>query len=492
MGRKREQLMAATLLHLDEALTDLRAQIDADTKGWELVGDDKLDPKPEIRRARAAEAELAIAGHPLIKRGVNLRTAYIWGQGVTVTIRDEASKGQDIQAVLTEFQDDPLNTPLWGLDGQIDRERELATSGEVWLALPTTLRGRVRVRPLPAGEMTAIITDPEDKYTDWFYLREYTVKGKTERVLFPALGFWPAIRPKELDTEAAKLVDRPDLVNVPIRWDSPVRKLQVNKLGKRGVGDVFASLPWSEAYRQFLGAWHRLMISLARYVWQAKSKPDKAQKIAEKIMDDAARQAAGKTLITDANTSVEAISKSGATFDADSGRPLAGMIAAGLGIPVTMLLADPGVTGARAVAETLDEPTQLEFGVRRKLWARVFQDIVGYVIDSAVRGGRLRGTITRDGDREVVTLPDGDNRTVVVDWPPFDDTPMDTLVKAVVEAQGTETLPPLVVLRLLLKALEVEDADEILDAVTDDQGNFIPLDVADTAARQRAEDRGGQ
>ena len=47
------------------------------------------------------------------------------------------------------------------------------------------------------------------------------------------------------------------------------------------------------------------------------------------------------------------------------------MVSAGLGIPITMLLTDPGVTGARATAETLDEPTQLEFGVRRGLWKAV-------------------------------------------------------------------------------------------------------------------------
>jgi hypothetical protein len=134
----------------------------------------------------------------------------------------------------------------------------------------------------------------------------------------------------------------------------------------------------------------------------------------------------------------------------------------------------------------------LEFGVRRKLWSAVMQEVVGWVIDSAVRGGALRGTVERDGDREVVTLPEADNRTVVVDWPPFDSTPMETLVKAITEAQQTETIPPLVILRLLLKALEVEDADEILTAATDEAGNFIPLDMADTAARQKAENSGGQ
>ena len=490
MGRKREKVMAAAIVQLDEALTDLQQLMVAEEKGWDLVGDDKLEPAPKIRRARTVEARLAIAANPLIKRGVNLNIAYIWGQGVTVTIRDEASTGQDIQQVLTEFMDDPMNEPLWSLEGQIDRENELAATGEVWLALPTTPRGRVRVRPLDAGEITTIITDPEDRFTDWFYLREYTLNKKTMRVLYPALGYRPAVRPELLDHDAAVYIDRPELANTQIRWDSPVRKVLVNKLGRRGTGDVFAALPPAEAYRQFLGAWHKIMMSLARYVWRAKTKGDKAQQVAEKIL--ANEGSIGRTTISDGTTGVEAINKTGATFDADSGRPLAGMVAAALGLPITMLLTDPGVTGARATAETLDEPTQLDKSVRRKIWTRVFQDVVGYVIDAKVRAGALRGTITRDGDREIVTLPEGDKRTVVVDWPPFDSTPVETLVKAIVEAQSTMVLDDLTILRLLLKALEVEDADELLTAATDAQGRFIPLDMRDMAARQAAEDRGGQ
>lgn len=487
MGKKRDTLMAAALTELNEAFADVQAQLAADSKGWGSLGDGQKEFSHELRRLKAEEAELAIAINPLIKRGVNLRSAYIWGQGVTVTIRDEASTGQDIQAVLSAFWDDPMNGPLCSLDGQIDRERELAGPGEVWLALPTTERGRVRVRPLPAAEVTHIVTDPEDKYTDWFYLREYVVAKKTTRTLFPALGYRPAIRPDIMDHEAALYVDRPDLTGVEIRWDSPVLKFMVNKLGSRGLGDVFASVPWAVAYKGFLEAWHRIMISLAKYVWQAKTKPDKAQKVAQEILRNAAQQKTGDTVISDPGTGVEAISKSGATFDADSGKPLAGMIAAGLGVPVTMLLTDPGISGARAVAETLDEPTQLEFGVRRKLWSAVMQEVVGWVIDSAVRGGSLRGTVTRDSDREVVTLPEGDNRTVVVDWPPFASTPKETLVKAITEAQQTETLPPLVILRMLLKAFEIEDADEILTAATTKGGDFIPLDIVEDRVRRELE-----
>jgi hypothetical protein len=55
------------------------------------------------------------------------------------------------------------------------------------------------------------------------------------------------------------------------------------------------------------------------------------------------------------------VSKSGAQIDANSSQPFATRAAAALEVPVTMLLGDPGITGARATAETLDQPTELTF-----------------------------------------------------------------------------------------------------------------------------------
>lgn len=488
------QLVAAgrALLDLTEAYNEVQAQLAADQRGWQLLGNETRGFSHEILTGQAEKAELMATMNPLIKRGLNLIAAYVWGQGVSVSVRDEATKGQDVQAVLTRFWDDDLNRCLTTPDGQVELERNHGTCGENWLALPTDPRtGEVWVRPIPAREVTGILTDPEDGETDWFYLRSYTIGKTPHKTLYPALGYRPLVRPKAFDRDWHKDLDRADLHGVEIRWDSPVRKVQVNRLGERGIGDAFASIPWAIAYKEFLEAWHKLMVSLARFVWQAKSgRADKAREVAKQIL--AADQAGklGGTVVTDPTSRIEAISKSGATFDADSGRPIATIVAAGLNVPVTMLLGDPGVSGARATAETLDEPTALIFGLRRQVWSGVFRDIAGYVIDAAVRAGVLKGTVLRRGDREIIHLPDDDSRTIVTDWPDYDSTPVKDAVEAVLTAQTSQTLPPLTILRLLLKALKVDDADEILGQMTDDQGEFVPLDVSDARVRGRLADRG--
>jgi hypothetical protein len=286
-------------------------------------------------------------------------------------------------------------------------------------------------------------------------------------------------------------------------WDAPVRMVSVNRPSgsTRGVPDSFAAIAWARSYKEFLEQWATLMRALARYAWQTKTRGDRAKSVAAKVgtapaignLRDAVRDGniagAGSHVVTDPNTSLEAIPKTGATIDADSGRPLAAMVATALGVPVTMLLGDPGVTGARATATTLDQPMELEMQLRRELWGEVMQDVIDHVIDWAIRApkGPLKGTVQRDGDRVIVELPDDDDRTIDIDWPEFESLPVDVLVKAIAEASAW--LPPLVVAQQMAAALKLDNVDEILGDLTDEAGNFIdPVATANANAGQAAVD----
>jgi hypothetical protein len=91
--------------------------------------------------------------------------------------------------------------------------------------------------------------------------------------------------------------------------------------------------------------------------------------------------------------------------------------------------------------------------------------------------GPLRGVVAKDGDRLVVTLPEGDSRTVLVDWPEFDSTPVKDQVESIARAAEVEPdrggLPPLVVFKLLATVFGVEDVDDLVDSLTDDDGNWL-------------------
>jgi hypothetical protein len=489
-------------LLLQENLADL--QLALEDRGWRAINAQvELDFSPEGRKAlRSLCRSMAIA-NPLLKRGLGLRIGYIWGQGVGVRARatgptQEDPQAQDVNAVVQTFWDDNAST-LSDAQALEDHERGVATEGDRFLTCFTNpLTGSVRIRTALADEVVDIITNPDDRDDPWFYVRHVpqkvvepglapnTTRTRSQilKVLHPAVGYWPTVRPKSID-------------GAPVRWDAPILHVKVNSpTGWRfGIPDVYASVAWARAYKEFLVDWAQLTKALSKIAWQATgATKSKAQSIAAKLTADRQQRAAsgtigpippvgtpgaseaGATVASTADVRLEAVSKSGATIDANSGKPLAGMAAAGLGVPVTMLLADPGVTGARAVAETLDLPTVLEMGMRRLIWQGYLTKLLNYVIDQAALAprGALRGSLIRDDWGKLQILLAGDvERTLDWDWPPLAEVDPIELVKAIVAADETGKMPPLTTVRLLLSALGVENIDELLADMQDDQGRFI-------------------
>jgi hypothetical protein len=457
---------------------------------------------PEGMRQMRAVCRLMSVAHPLVKRGLSLRSAYVWGQGVEITARAngrDRDGEQDVQAVIAAFLDDDGNRrALTGSSARDRLEHALGTDGDLFIAhftRPTT--GQVQVRVIVADEITEVISNPEDASEPWFYRRVWyrhdidqqtgIVQPQRQERLYPCVDYRPATRPRRLG-------------QVDIAWDTPLLHVDVNRPQgwRRGVPDAYAAIPWARAYKEFLESWAGLMHALARFAWRLTAKGNtKAQAAARLAAAPARDQVSGKVLnvgataITPADATLEAIPKSGAVIDAESGRPLAMMVAAALDVPVTMLLSDPGQTGARATAETLDQPTELAMAQRRDLWASVYRRMLRYVITESVRApqGALRGVIRRDPwtGQETVTLAGDTDQTVDVAWPDLDDADVGVVVQAIKNAADTGVVPPEQILRLLLTALGVRDVDTIVEMMIGDDGEFQwptgpPLGGGQTAA----------
>jgi hypothetical protein len=492
---------------LQESIADLENQLRE--PGWI-----RMSAMAEIEFSRAGLKEISSAcrlmsiKNPLIVRGLSLRAAYIWGQGVEISARatgrrDENDAEQDVNAVVQAFLDDEANTrTLWGEEARVRLDRSLSTDGNLFCTLftkPTT--GRVQARMLPFDQIDDIVTNPEDESEPWFYRRkwnQHTIDPATgvssdvkvmER-LYPDVSFRPLVRPRKYG-------------QVDVAWDSPVVHLKVNDLlgWKWGIGDVYSAVDWARAYKDFLTDWARLMKSLSKYAWRLTATGSKGalaarNRIAQVPSFNSAGEpnTAGSTAAMTSDLKLESVSKSGATLDSESGRPIAAMAAAGLGLPVTMLLCDPGVTGARATAQTLDGPTEKVMQQRQAIWAGFLRRILGYVIQESARApqGALKAKFGRDADgRETMLLAGDTDKTINVIWPDLDDIDPAIIVKAIVEASSTGTIPPELVLQLLLGALGVRDIDEILEGLLDKDGNFLwpnapPLGGQQAADAERA------
>jgi hypothetical protein len=468
---------------LAESYSELVAQLSE--PGWlMLTAQSQQEFSPEGLRQIRALCRLLAAVNPLIKRGLGLRCAYVWAQGVEIAARANGKRRreQDVQAVVSAFLEDRSNLRAFtGAAARERLERCLGTDGEFFPILftrPST--GDVQVRVVVADEITEVICNPEDRSEPWYYRREWDqqiISGDGLTVPKQMVQFHPALdyRPKSRPGSFGR---------VPVAWDAPMLHVKVGDLEgqQRGLPDAYAAIAWARAYKEFLEDWARLVKSLSRFAWRLTVKGSQRAQAKTRLAAAPARdpgtgvaQAVGGTAITSPDSTFEPIPKTGATVDSESGKPLAAMVAASLDVPLTMLLADPGQTGARAVAETLDQPTELAAGQRREVWAGVYRRILDHVITEAVRApeGVLKGTVTADGwGRERVKLNGNTDQTVDVTWPDLDADPA-AVVKSVVEAASTGTLPPDQVARLLMTALGIRQVDDLIAAMTDDDGRFL-------------------
>lgn len=462
---------------LQESLADVQAALRE--PGWQSMATSASDEfTTSGRRQIAGLCRIMVVQNPLIKRGVAIRTGYIWGEGRQVAGRDDT-----VNQVIQKFDDDN-KTSFSSSQAREEAEKTCGTDGNIFRALPTSPKtGRVRVRTIDPVEIVAIHPNPDDRDEPWFYERRFTVNKagtryagltrptyETKTLLYPALGFKPTARVAKID-------------GIEVMWDTPIQHIAVNRIDGwlYGIGDTYAAIAWARGYKEFLEDWAKLTKSLSRIAWRVSSKNNRTQKAASDALRQAlatlpapgGSQAGGVASMS--GSDIEAIPKTGATIDSGSGKPLAGMVAAALGVPITMLLSDPGVTGARATAETLDDPTRNEMNLRRELWTDKDRELYDYVIDQAVKApsGPLRGKIAIDEyGREEITLAGGVDRTIDIEWPSLDKTPLETVMKAIETADGTDLIPELMIARWILMAMGEKDIDETLAKLTDDQGNF--------------------
>lgn len=494
-----DQLEAAsnTIEVLQESLA-ANIELAREDAGWRRVGlEAEVAFTREGLRQSAQLCRALSISNPILKRTISLRTAYIWGSGVTITARANGSNlanpaEQDVDAVVQDFLTDrDTLRALTGAGAHIRNERTLATDGNLFCALWTDRStGKVRPRLIAFDEVVDVITNPEDRAERWFFLRQYValitepgslpntqrVRRETRRVLYPSIDYRPTVRPATY-------------AGMPIEWDAPVAELAVNGLDTWlfGIGDAFAALPWARAYAELLTDWARLFKALSRIAFRTTNPTSRAGRQATEAQRTAAANLpapngynsnAGATVNLGPGQGLEAVPKTGAIIDSDSGRPIAAMVAAAMDVPVTMALSDPGVTGARAMGETLDKPTELMATMRRDEWADYLRRILDYVIDQSAKapGGTLkRRRIVRDraSARETVELAGETDRTIEVTWPDLSELSLKDLVTAIATADGTEKLPPLEIVKLLLAAFNIRDTDAILAKVTDEDGNWV-------------------
>ena len=418
--------------------------------------------------------------HPLVKRGVRMRSEYVFGQGYQLVAQDPALQDQ-----LEQLVDHGKNMAvLFGHQATLERARQLDTDGSVFIALiPNTFTGDVHLRAVPVDQITEIISDPNDAQSPWFYKRQYTYieltatgrRTVTRTQLHPAASYAP--------TAKAPMLDK-----VPVMWEQPMVHARTDSQAATGFGipDTYAALPWATAYKRFLEDFASMARALSQYAFKVqapkggaaatKAKLGTSRGPASTAADTNPRPTSGATWVQEGDLNLSPISKSGATLDVDSGKPLRLMIGAALDLPDTIMTGDAD-QGSLATAHSLDRPTELAMGSRQQLWGQLMVEVARYAEATAVRAGVLPGryVVRPDGSWYLEGRPESNGVEVL--FPPLVEHQLADLVTALQALAGTEGADQATVLRLLYQALGVRNVEDLIDAaalgVVPDEGAAI-------------------
>lgn len=393
---------------LVESLSLLQLEME-DAEWIRISGEhDTQFTRPMITRIIKA-ARVMFLKNPTIKRQVEIQGMYVFGKGVQITSDDDA-----VAEVIQDFT--AANAAHLGIPGLVAKDQSLRTDGNLFFAMFTgDQKGDVKVRMIDPLEIEEIFCNPNDKDEPWFYKRQWNLKTismdsgapniQTVTKWYPALGYKPKTVPAKIGSDE-------------ILWKTPLLHVKAGSLEgwSFGIPEVYASMSWARAYKEFLDAWHKITMSLARFAWSIKT-PGGAKAIdaiatrMQTTLGPTSRETnpppqTGSAFVGGPNQDISAIKTAGSTTDPEQGRRI--FLMAIDGLPETMF-GDVN-TGNLATAKSLDRPTELKFLVRQEKWKEILRTLYGYAISQslAAPGGALKEAATDDTESPVfvVDFPD--------------------------------------------------------------------------------------
>lgn len=341
-----------------------------DNIGWSPIGEDPrtFNELPLATVKKISEIGRALLTNPFVDMAVSARISYIWGGGVQFpSISDNITK-----------KIKQNKRVLFSQQGYEERERAAATDGNVFTAISRADEPMFRV---PLSQITGSISNPDNTEEIWYLKREWTVKKtkngeedvqeKNERRYYPTLEY--AMR---MEAEGKEMPKR--WANIGVDQKFAIQHDAVNKqIGWRwGVPDIMPVIFFAKVYKEYLEDNADLVKAYSRIAYQVKAGSVGAANSAYASLTrtpvrnplTGELSDVGGTAVTGPNTDLVATGLNSSAVDFDKGKALAAGIAAGMAVPLDVIL---GATATEGAAMPL--ATKRVMLARQNIWTNSFE-----------------------------------------------------------------------------------------------------------------------
>jgi hypothetical protein len=361
---------------LQESVRELTLWLE-DLNWTRLDGWDNADQGYTLKaiRENADKLRALLTINPTVKKAINARVGYIWGRGVKLTVSNAALRNRIIT-------NNPRNQAiLFSENAYWQLEAQLATDGNIWA------QRNVRTNDItlvPIEHIGGWVTDEDDpgRVNYWLVQYEKTVQNfatratKTETVKYwvPAHDAAPA---------STQRID-----DIPVRRDLEMIHLAVNRQQGwvLGVPDIMAAMFWTKAFKELFEAGTTFVKAQGKFAAKVIAKTDAGGAAAAATLRDAPRRdpdtgeilGYGGTAVATGGLDYQLMGKMSGGVDFEAFDPVGGLIAAGLGIPVDVLLGR-----SQQDVISLEQSTVTEMQMRQKAWSWFYIAIFGGKVEVA-------------------------------------------------------------------------------------------------------------
>ncbi|MGC2152938.1 MAG: hypothetical protein WA618_12905 [Terriglobales bacterium] len=340
--------------------------------------------------------------NPLIRRGCNVCSAYVFGRGVEVSSDNSAADD-----VIKQFFDD--NSKVLGQVALAELEKRKWYDGNLFFVffVDTQATGGVKVRTIDATEVMEIICNPNDGEEPWFYRRKWAqsvtdiqtgiMKMISEEAYYPVIG-WEDL--EDFPPMPAGMT----IGKIPVMVNNPVLHRKTGGVAKWHFGcpPIYPALDWAKTSRRLLEASFTVAQSLAQISMTLTTKGGQQalagakQQLATTVGPTSSLWDTNPTAVNASifasgpGTTLEAFKTTGAGIDPERVKRFIHWVAMVFGVPETFF-ADASV-GSLATATSLDRPTELNFLERQEAWREDLTTIAKFVLTASKKAtsGKLR------------------------------------------------------------------------------------------------------
>lgn len=372
------------------------------------------DFTPKQRKLMLASLRNIARSNPVAKEILRLICTYVFGSGIQVKSVNAADK-QYVQPVIVRTWNDPYNQRTFAsVSAQHDRCRELVRDGDMFfVAYVNTDTGMVRWGHIDAYYVEDIVTDPDDiSIHRWYKVRRVVSTYDFRQGTYLGVNaadtqrLYYYLRDIDYEPEPGDEGPPADMIE-----DGVVLHKTVNKEGKFGVSDLYASRDWLTAHKGFMEDRASYTKALHNIAWMVtrKDTPKGIQAAAQAVRSTMAENpmggwdlhppvAAGSTLIQNEGTRREPMAvDTGANNAVHDAENLLQMAVIGGGIVGTHYVGS--VQAHRLATVTQMELPMLKlFQWWQQFWKNTYSEMLQFCIDQAILAGVIPGDPTQMDD----------------------------------------------------------------------------------------------